>query len=199
MMPAHRASDVEALLHEIRACRVCAPVLAAGPRPIVQLSAQARIIIIGQAPGARVHDSGVPWDDASGARLRDWTGLGDDDFYNPAKVALMPMGFCYPGTGKSGDLPPRAECAPLWHDRVLAQLPADRLTLLVGSYAQARYLPHARSDSLTARVQQWERFGPAYFPLPHPSWRSTGWMTQNPWFAQTVLPALRSIIRAHLR
>ena len=135
-MPENAAS----LIAEIRDCRVCADVLAAGPRPIVQFSATSRIVIIGQAPGTRVHESGVPWDDASGERLRDWTGLSPAHFYDPAIVALVPMGFCYPGTGSSGDLPPRSECAPLWHERVLALLPADRLTLLVGQYAQSRYL-----------------------------------------------------------
>lgn len=184
----------DALLAEIRACTVCAAHLPAGPRPIVQFSATSRIVIIGQAPGTRVHESGIPWDDASGARLRDWTGLSSADFYNPAQVALVPMGFCYPGTGSSGDLPPRPECAPLWHDSVMAHLPEDRLTLLVGSYAQERYLPGAKQQSLTDRVRDHAAFGPAFFPLPHPSWRSTGWMTRNPWFEREVLPALRTAI-----
>jgi uracil-DNA glycosylase len=184
------------LIQEIRACTVCAPHLPAGPRPIVQFSATSRILIIGQAPGTRVHASGVPWDDASGERLREWTGLTHQEFYDAAKVALMPMGFCYPGTGESGDLPPRAECAPLWHDRILAILPQDRLTLLVGSYAQERYLPDTKRQSLTERVQQFEAQGPQYFPLPHPSWRSKGWMSQNPWFERDLLPALRQRVLA---
>lgn len=191
-------ADADALLRAIRDCRVCADMLAAGPRPIVQFSATARLVIIGQAPGTRVHESGIPWDDASGARLREWTGLGEAEFYDPAIVALLPMGFCYPGTGTSGDLPPRPECAPLWHDRVLALLPADRLTLLVGSYAQARYLPHTKSLSLTERVRRCQSFAPGHFPLPHPSWRSTGWMKANPWFADTVLPALQAAVRERL-
>ena len=186
------------LIDEIRACTQCAPHLAAGPRPIVQFSATARIVIIGQAPGNRVHQSGIPWDDASGERLRDWTRLSADVFYDPARVALMPMGFCYPGTGASGDLPPRPECAPLWHDRVLAVLPRDRLSLLVGRYAQDRYLPGTRSQPLTERVRDHARFAPTLFPLPHPSWRSTGWMRQNPWFEADILPVLQQRIAEYL-
>lgn len=164
----------------------------------MQLSSTARILIIGQAPGARVHASGIPWDDDSGDRLRGWTGIGRDDFYNPARVALTPMGFCYPGTGPSGDLPPRPECAPLWHDRLLALLPTDRLTVLVGSYAQARYLPAARRQSLTERVRGFASHGAGVLPLPHPSWRSRGWMAKHPWFEADVLPALRTACLARL-
>lgn len=191
-------ADLADLIAEIRACTVCAPHLAAGPRPIVQFSATARIVIIGQAPGTRVHESGVPWDDTSGERLREWTGLAPATFYDPAKVALVPMGFCYPGTGASGDLPPRPECAPLWHERVLATLRPDRLTLLVGSYAQERYLPTAKRLSLTERVRSFADFGPEFFPLPHPSWRSTGWMAKNPWFASDLLPVLREKVAGFL-
>jgi uracil-DNA glycosylase len=191
--------NIALTLHqEIAACTRCAPFLAAGPRPVVQFSASARILIIGQAPGTKVHASGVPWDDQSGARLREWTGLSTNDFYDPAKVALMPMGFCYPGKGKSGDLPPRPECAPLWHEKILTLLPADRLTLLVGSYAQAHYLPRSARRSLTENVQAFSSFLPTYFPLPHPSWRSVGWMARNPWFASELLPALRKAVREHL-
>jgi len=185
------------LLGEVRACTVCAPFLPLGPRPVVQFSSTARILIIGQAPGTRVHRSGVPWDDDSGHRLRDWTGLSTDDFYDPAKVALMPMGFCYPGKGASGDLPPRPECAPLWHERILAQLPTDRLTLLVGLYAQARYLP-GKALTLTERVRRFATYGPSVIPLPHPSWRSIGWQTRNPWFESDLLPVLRASVRARL-
>jgi uracil-DNA glycosylase len=188
---------VDSLLAEIRACRLCAPFLAAGPRPIVQFSATSKIVIIGQAPGTRVHESGVPWDDASGARLREWTGLAPDVFYDAASVALVPMGFCYPGTGRSGDLPPRSECAPLWHARILATLPDKRLTLLVGSYAQEHYLPATKHMSLSQRVRNATAYGPAYLPLPHPSWRSTGWMTKNPWFEKELLPVVRNRV-AHL-
>jgi uracil-DNA glycosylase len=186
---------VTRLLTEIRACEVCAASLAAGPRPVVQFSATARIVIIGQAPGARVHASGVPWNDDSGARLRDWTSLADEDFYDPAKVALVPMGFCYPGTGTSGDLPPRRECAPLWHERVMACLPEERLTLLVGSYAQRHYLPDAKRETLTEIVRSVASYPPNVFPLPHPSWRSRVWMTRNPWFERDILPLLRDKVR----
>ena len=167
-----------------------------GPRPVVQFGPKSRLVIVGQAPGARVHASGVPWEDDSGDRLRQWTGLSDGDFYDPAKVALVPMGFCYPGKGASGDLPPRRECAPLWHERVLGVLKAARLTLLVGSYAQAHYLE--TRQPLTEIVKNFKAHGPAYFPLPHPSWRSGIWMRRNPWFEKSVLPALRKSVRKAL-
>jgi len=185
------------LLDEVRACTICAPFLPAGPRPVVQFSSTARILIIGQAPGIKVHRSGVPWDDDSGSRLRDWTGLSTDDFYDPARVALMPMGFCYPGKGASGDLPPRRECAPLWHERILAHLPTDRLTLLVGLYAQAWYLP-GKALTLTERVRRFATCGPSVIPLPHPSWRSIGWQKRNPWFESDLLPVLRASVRSRL-
>jgi uracil-DNA glycosylase len=192
------ADPIDVLLREIRGCRTCAASLTLGPRPIVQFSASSRIVIIGQAPGARVHASGTPWDDASGERLREWTGLGTDSFYDPAKVALVPMGFCYPGTGSSGDLPPRTECAPLWHERVLARLPPDRLTLLVGSYAQQHYLSQTRRQTLTDIVRNFSVYGPEFFPLPHPSWRSGLWMQRNPWFERDVVPVLRARVGAAL-
>lgn len=192
------ARTIAALKAEIAACTVCAAQLQAGPRPIVQFSATARLVIVGQAPGTKVHESGVPWYDASGDRLREWTGLSKAEFYDASKVALVPMGFCYPGTGTSGDLPPRPECAPLWHERVLDVLPPDRLTLLVGSYAQARYLPAAKKQSLTERVRSFASFGPQFLPLPHPSWRSTGWMAKNSWFESDVLPALQMAVRQYL-
>lgn len=185
----------KALIDEIRACTVCAASLAAGPRPVVQFSPASRLVIIGQAPGARVHESGVPWQDDSGNRLRDWTGLSTAAFYDPALVALMPMGFCYPGKGKSGDLPPRPECAPLWHGRVLATLTESRLTLLVGSYAQAHYL---KTKNLTDAVRDFGAHGAGFFPLPHPSWRSGIWMKRNPWFESDVVPALRAAVRKAL-
>jgi uracil-DNA glycosylase len=187
--------SADALLKEIRACAVCAKVLKAGPRPIVQFSAKSGVVIIGQAPGSRVHESGVPWNDDSGRRLRDWTGLSDEQFYDPDKVALVPMGFCYPGKGKSGDLPPRPECAPLWHQRVLGLLKHRRLTLLVGSYAQTSYL---RTANMTDTVQSFRTHMPEYFPLPHPSWRSGLWIRRNPWFEKDVVPALRSAVRRAL-
>ena len=192
------SDPADALLREIRDCRVCAASLPLGPRPIVQFAASSRLVIIGQAPGTRVHASGVPWDDASGERLREWTGLDTASFYDAAKVALLPMGFCYPGTGASGDLPPRPECAPLWHRRVLAALSAARLTLLVGSYAQQHYLDLPKRQTLTETVRDFAAFGSRYFPLPHPSWRSGGWMQRNPWFEQDVSPVLRARIKAAL-
>jgi uracil-DNA glycosylase len=187
-----------ALLQEIRACRVCSPHLPHQPRPIIQAGAGARILIIGQAPGSRVQVSGVPWDDDSGDRLRDWTGLERPAFYDPEIVALMPMGFCYPGAGSSGDLPPRPECAPLWHARLLAELPGISLTLLVGRYAQARYLPLKPRPSMTEAVRGFAGLPDAWFPLPHPSWRSTLWLRRNPWFETDALPILRARVRAVL-
>lgn len=168
------------------------------PRPVVQFSPSAKLLIIGQAPGSAVHASGIPWDDPSGDRLREWTGLDKALMYDPEQVALVPMGFCYPGKGKSGDLPPRPECAPQWHQKVLATLPNDRLTLLVGSYAQAHYLPHTRKLDLANRVRRFEDFLPQHFPLPHPSWRSTLFMRANPWFEEWVVPALRREIAARI-
>lgn len=185
--------SVAALLQEIRACAVCAKALEAGPRPVVQFSPASRIVIIGQAPGSRVHESGVAWNDDSGRRLRDWTGLDEKTFYDADEIALMPMGFCYPGKGASGDLPPRPECAPLWHQKVLAMLKQVRLTLLVGSYAQAAYLP--QKQSMTDAVRGFAAWGDAIFPLPHPSWRSGIWMKRNPWFEADVLPTLRKTVR----
>jgi uracil-DNA glycosylase len=192
-------SATESLLASIQACTVCSDFLAAGPRPIVQFSDTSRIVIIGQAPGSRVHASGVPWNDDSGDRLRSWTGLSKDQFYDPALVALVPMGFCYPGKGNGGDLPPRPECAPLWHSRIMALLTVKRLTLLVGTYAQQAYLTlPERATTLTETVRAFHSYGPDFLPLPHPAWRSAIWMKRNPWFKQDVLPALRSNVRALL-
>ncbi|WP_019451755.1 uracil-DNA glycosylase family protein [Cupriavidus sp. BIS7] len=186
------------LQRDIAVCTQCAPDLPAGPRPVVQFSATSRILIIGQAPGSRVHASGIPFDDPSGDRLREWTGLAADEFYDATRVAIMPMGFCYPGKGPSGDLPPRRECAPLWHEAILRVLPADRLTLLVGSYAQAHYLGGRAGATMTEIVQDFRRFGPNVFPLPHPSWRVVGWMRRNPWFEAELLPELRRAVRGRL-
>lgn len=187
-----------ALLAEIRGCAVCAAHLPLGPRPIVQIAAGARLVIIGQAPGTKVHASGVPWQDDSGERLRDWTGLAAASFYDAEQVALLPMGFCYPGAASGADLPPRPECAPLWHARALAAMPQCRLTLLVGLHAQRRYLGAPRAMTLTEAVRAFRDAPPGCFPLPHPSWRSTGWMRRNPWFAAEVLPALRAAVSAAL-
>lgn len=182
------------LLRDIRACTLCTAYLPLGPRPIVQASETARVLIIGQAPGTAVHASGVPWDDPSGDRIREWTGIDRDIFYNPNQVALVPMGFCYPGKiAGAGDAPPRRECAPAWHARLLAEMPAIRLTLLVGQYAQGAYA-RAHAGSLTDRVQQQHDASEGIISLPHPSWRSTGWMRRNPWFERETLPLLRARI-----
>jgi uracil-DNA glycosylase len=190
------AATLTSLLTEIRACTHCSAHLSHGPRPIVQAGAAARILIIGQAPGTKVHASGIPWDDPSGDRLREWMGLGKAAFYDAEKIALMPMGFCYPGKGESADLPPRPECAPLWHDRLRAELPDIRLTLLVGHHAQARYLPAKPKRSMTEAVRACADAPDDLFPLPHPSWRSTIWMRKNPWFESDVLPVLRARVSA---
>ncbi|QEG43834.1 uracil-DNA glycosylase family protein [Roseimaritima ulvae] len=186
--------DLPILLQQIRGCRECEAELPAGPRPVIQAAAGAKILIIGQAPGRRVHQSGIPWDDASGTRLRDWTGLDRETFYDPHSIAIMPMGFCYPGRGSSGDRPPRKECARLWHERLLEQLPAIELTLLIGSYAQSHYLPQQRGRTLTQNVAAWRDFTPAVFPLPHPSPRNNGWLKHHPWFVRDLLPALQQQI-----
>ena len=191
-------SESAGLAAEVAACTLCAAHLPNGVRPVVQFSSTARLLIIGQAPGSKVHESGVPWDDASGDRLREWTGLTKAQMYDPARVALVPMGFCYPGKASGGDKPPRPECARQWHARVLDTLPADRLTLLVGSYAQAHYLPETRKLSLTERVRRFREHLPRALPLPHPAWRSTLWMRKNPWFEAEVLPVLRQAVAAHL-
>ncbi len=187
-------NEAAANLHShIAACTLCAEHLPLGPRPVVQFSQNSRILIIGQAPGTKVHASGVPWDDDSGDRLREWLGLDKERFYDPETLALMPMGFCYPGKASGGDAPPRKECAPQWHDQVLSILPSDRLTLLVGSYAQAAYLPETRKQSLTERVKDGAKFAPV-FPLPHPAWRVRMWIAKNPWFESETLPRLRRAI-----
>lgn len=187
-----------ALIEEIRACRVCEVALGFAPRPIVQAGAGARVLIVGQAPGSRVHASGMPWDDDSGDRLRGWLGLERTTFYDPDQVALVPMGLCYPGRGQGGDLPPRSECAPLWHAPLLARMPNLELTLLVGQYAQAAYLPRALRPTLTEAVRRHAEAPDKYFPLPPPAWRSRLWMARHPWFEADVLPALRRRVTAAL-
>jgi uracil-DNA glycosylase len=180
------------LLEEIRACTACAAHLPHGVRPVVQAGATARLLIIGQAPGRKVHDTGIPWNDASGNRLRDWLGIDRDVFYDARRIAIVPAGFCFPGTGRHGDLPPRPECAPLWHARLLAALPNVQLTLLIGRYAQDLYLRDNRKESLTATVAAWHSYLPRYLPLPHPSPRNQRWWKTNPWFEQELLPELRA-------
>lgn len=179
------------LLNEVRACRICADSLPLGPRPVIQAGEGARLLIIGQAPGLKVHETGVPWNDASGRRLREWLQMEVEDFYDPQQVAIMPMGFCYPGKGKSGDLPPRPECAPQWHRRLLEHLPNVRQTLLIGQYAQSYYLPDSAYKTLTERVQNWRELPDGMLALPHPSPRNQIWLKKNEWFERDVLPELR--------
>jgi uracil-DNA glycosylase len=186
-----------ALLREVRACTACAAHLPLGPRPILQLAAGARILIAGQAPGRKVHLSGVPFDDPSGDRLREWMGVDRDTFYDPGKVAILPMGFCYPGTGTAGDRPPRPECAPLWRERLLGHLGGVRLTLVIGAYAQAYHLGHG--EAVTEAVAAWRERWPALLPLPHPSPRNRIWVRKHPWFEAEVLPALKQQVQEVLR
>ncbi len=193
------APDLAALVEAARACRVCAAQLPLGPRPILRVGSSARILIVGQAPGTRVHKSGVPWDDASGARLRAWLALESEIFYDRKRIAILPMGLCYPGRDpRGGDNPPRPECAPLWHPPLRAALDRVAMTLLVGLYAQAYYLGTRRRGSLTETVRAWRDYGPELLPLPHPSWRNTAWLKRNPWFEAELLPDLRARIHALL-
>ncbi|EJV9415147.1 uracil-DNA glycosylase family protein [Vibrio vulnificus] len=181
---------LEPLLTQIRACQVCASALPLGANPVVQAHSEAKILIIGQAPGTKVHHSSIPWNDASGNRLRVWLDIEKPTFYDPKQIAIMPMGFCYPGRGQSGDLPPRKECAPLWHEALLKHLPNIELTLLIGQYAQNRYLSN-KPKTLTETVQNWQAWLPDYLPLPHPSPRNTLWLRKNPWFEEQTVPYLR--------
>lgn len=187
--------ELARLLAEVRACQVCATVLPLGPNPIVRAHQNARLLIVGQAPGVRVHTTGIPWNDPSGERLRLWLGIDREVFYDETRIAIIPMGYCYPGSGKSGDLPPRRECAELWLARLLAALPRIQLTLLIGQYAQAHYLGAGRKSSLTATVRAWREYFPRYLPLPHPSPRNQAWLKRNPWYETEVLPVLHSAVQ----
>jgi len=179
------------ILKDIRACGICHEHLPLGPNPIVVAHPNAKVVIIGQAPGTKVHKSSIPWDDQSGKQLRKWLEVSDADFYNPEKIAIVPMGFCYPGKGKSGDLPPRPECAPQWHESLLSKMPNVTLVLLIGMYAQKYYLKEKASKTLTETVERFSEHGPLYFPLPHPSPRNRFWLRKNPWFEEKVVPELR--------
>lgn len=186
------------LLREIRSCKVCEAFLPLGPKPIIAAHNKSRIVVIGQAPGRIVHETGVPWNDKSGDNLREWMGVDKATFYDPEKFALMPMGFCYPGRGKSGDLPPRPECAPLWHGRLLDAMKDVRLILLVGRYAQQYYLRDTAKATLTETILLFDAYLPDYFPLPHPSPRNNIWQAKNQWFTEKVLPELKTRVKAAL-
>ena len=185
------ALSFKALVRQVRACQICADQLPHEPRPIVQLSESSRLLVVGQAPGRRVHETGLPFNDPSGDRLREWMGVTRDTFYNEQQVAILPMGFCYPGKGKSGDLPPRPECAPAWREALLARLEKVELTLVIGQYAHAWHLPDAQKK-LTENVRNWPQYWPEVVPMPHPSPRNNLWLRKNPWFEQDLVPALQT-------
>lgn len=197
-IPSVDAGAFEWLLREVRACGLCAAHLPLGPRPVFQISQTARILIAGQAPGSKVHASGIPFADASGDRLRDWLGLDRETFYDARRVAMLPMGFCYPGTGKSGDLPPRPECAAVWRAKILGELRAVKLTLVIGQYALDWHLGSRAKATLTETVRAWREYQPGLLPLPHPSPRNNIWLKKNPWFAREVLPELRKLVETAL-
>jgi len=185
--------NLKNLLSEIRGCRICADDLADGVRPVLRISRTARLCIAGQAPGLRVHKSGIPYDDRSGERLRAWLGVGPDIFYDESRVAIVPMGFCFPGYDAAGrDKPPRAECARQWHDRLFAAAPKFKLVLAIGSYAQRYHLNGRAKKSLTETVRAWREYGPFALPLPHPSWHNIKWLKDNPWFEAELIPHLRA-------
>jgi len=186
-------------VREARACRLCEAALPHAPNPVIRVGRSARLLIVGQAPGRRVHETGIPWNDPSGDTLRAWLALERAAFYDRAQIAIVPTGLCYPGTVDGSDLPPRPECAPLWQPRFRAVLPGLRLTLLVGQYAQAYALGRSRKHTLAETVRAYRSYLPTYFPLPHPSWRNKAWVRRHPWFAAEVLPALRQVVREVLR
>lgn len=194
--PAYRT--LRSLLAAVRDCRVCEAQLPLGPRPVLRAAETARILLVGQAPGVRVHMTGIPWNDPSGERLRRWMEVDKDVFYDESRIAIIPMGYCYPGRGKGGDMPPRRECAELWLDRLLAKLPRIELTLLIGGHAQRHYLGHRRKSSLTETTKAWREYAPRYIPLPHPSPRNTPWFLRNSWFEEQLLPELRVRVGALL-
>jgi uracil-DNA glycosylase len=198
MLPLKKYLTFKGLVKEVRACTLCSAHLPLPAKPVIQLHPNAQILIAGQAPGLKVHNSGIPFDDPSGKRLREWMGIDAEVFYNPEKIAILPMGFCYPGTGKSGDLAPRPECAGQWRNRLLDQLPNIRLTLLIGQYAQYWHLADNRKANLTETVKVWQEYWPAALPLPHPSPRNNRWLKNNPWFTTDVIPVLKQEIKKYL-
>jgi uracil-DNA glycosylase len=193
-------SQLKNLLTEIRDCRLCEEHLPLGPRPVVQADRKASILIVGQAPGRKVHETGIPFNDPSGDRLRAWMGIDKDIFYDATQIALLPMGFCYPGTGKSGDLPPRPECAEAWREKLLQNLPNVQLTLVIGQYAHKYHLAKRQSKTLTETVKAWRDFaGEGIVPLPHPSPRNNIWLKKNEWFEEDVLPALKIQVKKMIK
>jgi uracil-DNA glycosylase len=182
-------------LNEVAACSFCTGKLPLGIRPLVQYGASSKVVIIGQAPGRLAHESGIPWNDASGRTLRKWLDVDNETFYNPSLFSIFGMGFCYPGKGKSGDLPPIPQCAGLWHQPLLDGLKSDPVILLIGQYAQRYYLKEAFKGNLTSTVQSYQQFAPKFFPLPHPSPRNQHWLKINPWFLTDTVPYLRTLIR----
>lgn len=191
-------TKIDKLLKEIRACRVCEAHLPLGPQPVLRASASARILIAGQAPGRRVHETGIPWNDPSGDRLRVWLGMTREQFYDDKRIAIVPSGFCFPGSGPRGDAPPRPECAPLWHPQLAELMPHIRVRLLIGRYAQAYYLARRCKKSLRETVLAYRDYLPIDFPLPHPSPRNRMWLKQNPWFESDIVPLLRAQVAAAL-
>lgn len=183
-------NELTTLLERVRKCEICKESLPLGPRPVVSIHSKSKILVVGQAPGTKVHATGIPWNDPSGDELRRWLGVDRETFYNPEIFGIMPMGFCYPGRGKGGDLPPRKECAPQWHESLISHMPKVKLILLIGSYAQAYYLKD-RKKTLTETVKNFEEYLPTYFPLVHPSPRNRMWMRKNLWFEEEVIYALR--------
>ena len=189
------STSLSKLVKEIRSCALCTEFLPLGPRPVVQAGVSAKILIVGQAPGRRVHETGVPFDDPSGDRLRSWMGIEKEVFYDKNKIAIVPMGFCFPGTGKSGDLPPRPECAEIWRDKLLNLLPNVALTVVVGQYAQSWHLGKSNKDNLTETVRAWKEYWPRSVPLPHPSPRNNIWLKKNVWFEDEVLLHLKKKVK----
>jgi len=192
------SKSLDKLVKEIKACNLCTDHLPLGPRPVIQVGSLARILIVGQAPGRRVHETGIPFNDPSGERLRLWMGINKEEFYDKDKVALVPMGFCFPGTGKSGDLPPRPECADTWREKLLEKLPNIELTIVIGQYARGWHFGSSNKQNLTETVKSWKEFWPNAIPLPHPSPRNNIWLRKNAWFEDEVIPALQKAVNAIL-
>jgi uracil-DNA glycosylase len=197
-VPETNYRTLEALLAAVRDCRACEAHLPLGPRPVLRAGEPARILVVGQAPGVRVHTTGIPWGDPSGVRLRAWMGVKSEVFYDESRIAIIPMGYCYPGRGNRGDMPPRRECATLWLDHLLAKLPRIELTLLIGQYAQRHFLASRRKPSLAETAKAWREYAPQYIPLPHPSPRNQPWFKRHAWFEEQLIPMLQSRIKTIL-